>query len=83
MHRAGWSQGLSLDDFKKTAAALFAIFANTHYGIDEMLAEQDTVVVRWTYQADHVGEYMGIAGIGKPVKTWAEKYMRVGNSGID
>ena len=35
--------------------------------IDEMIAEGDKVMVRWTFHGTHQGEYLGIAPTGKPV----------------
>jgi ketosteroid isomerase-like protein len=35
--------------------------------IDEMIAEGDRVMVRWTFNGIHQGEYLGIAPTHKPV----------------
>ena len=40
------------------------------------------MVVRWTYEAIHVGEYMGIAGTGKRVKALGVNFFRTRNGRI-
>lgn len=36
------------------------------FTIDDMVAEQDKVVVRWTSRGTHVGAFMGLPATGKP-----------------
>jgi steroid delta-isomerase-like uncharacterized protein len=36
-----------------------------HFTIEDIIAEQDKVVVRWTNRGTHVGEFMGIPSTGK------------------
>ena len=82
VHHAGWGEGLNLEQFKNTATALFEIFHESHYEPDDVLAEGETVGVRWTFQAVHAGEYMGIAGTGKPVRAAGVIFFRIRNRKI-
>lgn len=42
-------------------------FPDTNFSIEDMVAEEDKVVTRFTVRATHQGTFMGIAGSGKPV----------------
>ena len=44
-----------------------AAFPNLHFTIEDMIAEGDKVVTRWTARATHQGEFQGIAPTGKQV----------------
>lgn len=54
-----------LEGFKQIMKQLFSAFPDTEFTIDDMIAEGDKVVVRYTYEATHKGEFMGIAPSGK------------------
>jgi len=55
------------EGFKLWGSALHAAYPDTHYTIDDMLAEGDKVVSRWTAHGTHQGALMGIAATGKHV----------------
>ena len=42
-------------------------FPDVHYSIDDILAERDKTVIRFTMQATHRGTYMGIPATGKQI----------------
>ena len=42
-------------------------FPDTHFTVEDLIAEEDKVVTRFTVQATHVGTFMGIEGSGNPV----------------
>ncbi|OGO27420.1 MAG: hypothetical protein A2136_02775, partial [Chloroflexi bacterium RBG_16_54_11] len=50
--------------------------------IDEMIAEGDRVMVRWSFQGRHIGEYMGIPPTSKPVTFSGIYIFRVENGQI-
>ncbi len=50
--------------------------------IEEMIAEGDTVVCRWTITGTHRGEYEGIAATGKPIKFTGITIVRLANGRI-
>jgi len=53
------------DGEKQLNAMFFSAFPNCHLTVEDMIAEGDKVVSRWTYQGTHTGEFMGIAPTGK------------------
>ena len=48
-------------------AAWGAAFPDALVRVEDMVAEGDKVVKRWTYHATHTGEFMGIPATGKKV----------------
>jgi predicted ester cyclase len=46
---------------------LRAGFPDIHFTIDDLVAEADRVVVRWSWRATHTGPFRGLAPTGKPV----------------
>jgi predicted ester cyclase len=59
-----------------------AIFSNTHYTIDEMLAIGDRVITRWAGKYNHTGDFLGIPASGKPVSLSGISIYRVENGKI-
>jgi len=53
--------------FKELIAMYRGACPDVHLEIDEMIADGDTVVSRWTGHGTQLGEFMGIAPTGKPV----------------
>ena len=47
---------------------LRAAFPDLHFSVDDMIAEADKVVTRYTFSGTHQGEFMNIPATGKPVK---------------
>jgi ketosteroid isomerase-like protein len=52
---------------KAAYAWLRAVWGDRCVTIDEMIAEGDRVMVRWTFRGTHIGEYHGLAPTGRPV----------------
>lgn len=48
-------------------AAVRRAFPDMHETLDDVLAEGDKVMGRWTVRATHQGEFAGISPTGKPV----------------
>ena len=59
-----------------------SVFSNTHYTIDEIIAYGDRVIVRWTGNYIHSGEFAGIAPTNKPVSLTGISIYRVANGQI-
>jgi steroid delta-isomerase-like uncharacterized protein len=47
--------------FKEATAAWRISFPDGQVTLDEMVAEGDTVMARWTFQGTHAGEFAGLA----------------------
>ena len=56
------------EGIKQHVAALRASFPDAHLSLDDMIAEGDKVVSRWTAGGTQTGEFMGIPPSGKQVK---------------
>lgn len=56
-----------IEAVKQFVAGYLAAFPDMHYTIDDVIAEGDKVVVRWTATGTHQGEMMGIPATGKQV----------------
>jgi steroid delta-isomerase-like uncharacterized protein len=52
---------------KREVAAVNDAFADSHWTIEDLIAEGDRVVYRWTAKGVHQGEFMGIAPTDKTV----------------
>jgi steroid delta-isomerase-like uncharacterized protein len=54
-----------VEDLKQRFAQITSGFPDLHYTIDDMIAEEDKVVVRWTASLTHTGEFEGLPPTGK------------------
>lgn len=52
---------------KQLLAARLTAFSNIHATIEDIIAEEDKVVSRFTARGTHTGEFLGIAPTGKEV----------------
>lgn len=57
-------QGNGLEGLAQRVQMLRSAF-RPHFTVDDMIAEQDKVVVRWTNRGTHVGEFLGMPPTGK------------------
>jgi steroid delta-isomerase-like uncharacterized protein len=58
-------QGTGRQGIKDRVRMLRGAF-DPRFAIQDLVAEGDKVVVRWTNTGTHVGEFMGIAATGRP-----------------
>lgn len=81
-------QATGREGFRQTVAMMLSAFPDIHVTIEDMVAEKDRVVVRWTVRGTHRGNFMGIpptnkqltsSGIdlfryegGKRIETWRQ-----------
>lgn len=55
------------EGFKQFVSAYRNAYPDVHFAIEDMIAEGDMVVTRWTARGTHKGELMGIAPTGKQI----------------
>jgi predicted ester cyclase len=63
--------------FKQFYGWLRSAFPDLRYTVDDVIAEGDRVVVRWTWSCTHKGEFMGIAPTGKQASVTGMAIYRV------
>jgi len=56
------------EGFKQWTGVMFEpFFSDSHIAAEDIIAEGDKVVVRWTWRATHTGEFMGIPPTGRQI----------------
>lgn len=63
----GDDASMERDQFKTVAGMMHAAFPDGVVTIQDQIAEGDKVVTRWTAQATHQGDFMGVPATGKQV----------------
>jgi steroid delta-isomerase-like uncharacterized protein len=66
-HGTGSVPDMDLAGVKRFYVATFAAFPDAQLVIEDLIAEGDKVVQRWTMHGTHRGEFMGIPPTGKRV----------------
>ena len=56
-----------IEAYKQFLSMYFTAFPDLHFTIEDIIAEGDTVVVRYTTRGTHQGAFRGIAPTGKQV----------------
>ena len=64
-HAAFPGQAAGLEGLKQRAATLWQAL-DAHWTIDDIVAENDMVVLRWHLTGRHIGSFAGIAPTGAP-----------------
>lgn len=67
---------------QQNVAATTAAFPDANWAIDDMIAEGDKVVYRWTATGTHQGKFLGVAATGKPIKITGVTIFRIENGKI-
>ena len=67
---------------KQTFATIFGAFPDWQVTVEDMIAEGDKVVGRYTAQGTQRGEFMGIPATGKPITTTVIDIFRIANGKI-
>ena len=60
--------GMGREGFKRQWRKWQEAFSDLHFEIEEMIAEGDTVVARWTLTGTHRGPFLGIAPTGRAIR---------------
>ena len=69
MHDPAWpTEVKGPEGFRQWAGAMLKpFFSDGDVAVNDMIAEEDKVVVRWTWSATHTGEFMGIPPTGRQI----------------
>jgi len=68
-----------LEAYKQAIKLNLTAFPDLHFTIEDMLAEGDRVVTRWTLRGTHQGPFQDIPPTGKPVTVTGISIFRVAN----
>jgi steroid delta-isomerase-like uncharacterized protein len=68
-HTPGSLSLSGLEGVRKFVAMMLNVYPDIQVAEEDMIAEGDKVVVRWTMRATHQGELLGIPPTGKQVTT--------------
>ncbi len=71
------------EGFKQFYAGYHTAFPDTHLEVEDLIAEGDKVVDRWTATGTHLGPLMGIPPTGKSVRTPGMSISRIVNGKIE
>jgi len=72
----------SVAEYKKYTNDLVNTWPDSHFTIDDMVAEGDKVAVRITMNGTHKGEYMGIPPTNKKMTMWMIQIFRIAGGKI-
>ena len=75
-------QPLGPAQFKQVHAAYRQAFPDMQFHIDEVIAEGDTVAMRWTVAGTHRGDLMGLAATGRSSRFEGMSFLRIRNGKI-
>jgi predicted ester cyclase len=82
LHGPGGQEIKGPEGFKQLAAIALTGFSDGLFTIDGIVAEGDTVAVRYTRTGTHDGEYHGIAPTGKQIKVPVAFFYRLADGKI-
>ncbi len=69
-------QGTGIDGIRDRYSMLFAAF-DSRFTVEDLIAEGDKVVVRWTQTGTHVGPLFGMPATGRAFRTTGIEIWRV------
>jgi steroid delta-isomerase-like uncharacterized protein len=72
----------SLEEYKQGMAAFHTAFPDLHFTVEDVVAEGDAVVVRWSLRGTHLGNYQGRPPTGKPVSVTGMSLFRLADGKI-
>ena len=76
--------GMGREGFKKQWRKWRDAFPDLHFEIEEIIAEGDTVVARWTLTGTQTGPFLGIAPTGRKIRVsgMSMDHLRDGSPGL-
>ena len=66
-HGSGVIPDIDLAGWRQLIPALWTAFPDQHYSLEDLIAEGDKVVIRYTFRGTHQGAFMGVPATGKVV----------------
>ena len=78
----GSGRSLGREGLKVEFAGYAATFSDLHFTIEDMVAEGDQVITRWTARGTHTGPLLNIPPTGKPVTITGISIDRVKNGRV-
>ena len=66
-----------VNDFLSARAFILRAFPDFHIVVEETAAQGDNVVVRWSANGSHGGDFLGVAATGAPVSFRGITWMRL------
>jgi len=72
----------SLDEYKKGMAAFHSAFPDLHFAVEEVVAERDEVLVRWSLRGTNLADYQGRPATGKTVSVTGMSLFRLADGKI-
>ena len=73
----GANPPIDLDGHKGFAAMFYSAFPDLEHTVEDTIAEEDKVVVRFTLRGTHTGDFMGIPATRKPIDISAIAILKV------
>jgi steroid delta-isomerase-like uncharacterized protein len=70
------------ENYKQVLASFHSAFPGFSMEIDDMIAENDKVAVRWTFRGTHRGELMGVPASGKQAEITGSETYRCANGRV-
>jgi steroid delta-isomerase-like uncharacterized protein len=66
-HNTGTAEPLTKEGFKRQLAEMHSAFPDLRFTVDDLLADGDKIVARWTIQGTHLGRLQGFPPTGRAV----------------
>lgn len=66
-----------LKNYKQYFSNFLDAFPDTHFTFDDIVAEGDKVVIRFTWTGTHKGEFQGIPPTNKKITIWGITIVRI------
>jgi steroid delta-isomerase-like uncharacterized protein len=82
LHIPAREESVNREGYKQAISMYRTALSDFHLAIEEMIAENDRVVVRWTISGKHKGPYMGIAPTDKLVVLTGMSIRRIADGKI-